>query len=186
MKSTTSPRLLGKLTTATVLLALLGGCAGGQVRTNLPSIELERIDGGTWNLQDESGRIIILQFFASFDNSSISLSTALEQLHIEYREQGVSVVGVAMDPPSSRQRREVVEAFCALNNLTFEIVLASDELGNGDTEVGRIPTIPATVIFNRAGDPVASATGPFRRDEVIDLIEALIHGRLHPLLQDAR
>lgn len=161
---------------------LVSGCAGRQ-RTNLPDVTLPHLDGGHWNLQSAAGNIVVLQFFASFDNSSISLATSLERLHMAYRRRGVTIIGVAMDPPTTPNRRDIVEAFCALNNLTFEIVLSSPELAAGETAVGRIPTIPATVIFDRDGDPVASTTGVFRREEVSNLLVAMIENRAHPLLQ---
>jgi peroxiredoxin len=164
----------------------LAGCGGVQrPETRLPSLELDRLDGSRWNLRDEAGRIVLLEFFATFDNSSIALATSLERLHVTYRHRGVSVIGVAMDPPNAQRRYQVVEAFCALNNLTFDVVLASEELGRGQTAVGVIPMIPATVIFDREGRPVASATGIFRREEVESLLDALVAGGSHPLLEAA-
>ena len=64
-------------------------------------------------------------------------------------------------------------------------MLASEALGEGSTELGRIPTIPATVIFNREGDAIASTTGMFHREEIVDLLEAMVSGRPHPLLEPA-
>jgi len=106
-------------------------------------------------------------------------------MHIAYQQRGVSIIGIAMDPSTTPHRREVVEAFCALNNLTFDVVLSDPALAAGETELGRIPTIPATVIFNREGDAVASTTGIFRREDVTELIEAMLEDRSHPLLQRA-
>lgn len=168
---------------ALALLMVTAGCGARQGETNLPSLRLRSLDGGSWNLHQEAGHIVVLQFFASFDNTSISLASELERLHIDFRRRGVQVIGVAMDPPSVPRRREVIEAFCALNNVTFDVMLASEALGEGETEIGRIPTIPATVVFNREGDPVASATGMFRRQEMVELLEAMIEGQSHPLLQ---
>jgi len=165
-----------------LLLTIAAGCGAQRPQTNLPDLTLQRLDGGSWNLQDEAGSLVVLQFFATFDNSSIALATALERIHIAYAERGVTVIGVAMDPASTRRRSHIVETFCAVNNLTFDVVLTSDALSQGETDVGRIPSIPATVIFDRDGTPVASAQGRFDQDEVEGLLDALIAGRAHPLL----
>jgi hypothetical protein len=166
------------LATLTLMALLLNssGCAlfQGRETTNLPELRLDRLDGGSWELRGEAGRVVVLQFFATFDNSSLTLVTELEQLHIQYGSRGVTIVGVAMDPGEDRIRGRVVEAFCALANLTFDIVLASDSVGRGETELGEIPTIPATVIFNRAGEPVASVAGRFRDEELEELLEGLV------------
>ena len=183
MTTRKAPRFSTWLVSALALGALLAaGCGAQRPRTNLPDLTLQRLDGGEWNLHDEAGTVVLLQFFATFDGSSIALATALERIHIAYAQRGVTVVGVAMDPPSTRRRSQIVETFCAVNNLTFDVVLASEELGQGETEVGRIPTIPATVIFDRDGDPIASAQGRFDQDELEGLLDALLERRPHPLL----
>lgn len=155
------------------LLICFTGCTRGP-NTNLPSVDLPGLDGQPWHLHDEVDQIVILHFFASFDNSSIALATILERLHIQYREQNVRVIGVAMDAPDSHRRTEIVEAFCALNNLTFDVVLSTEELGEGATDIGQIPTIPATVIFDRRGTPVASSTGFFTFAEIEGVIDELL------------
>lgn len=169
---------IGRLGAGVVLAGVLWGSVGcgllaGRETTNLPSLELTRLNGRSWNLQDETGQIVVLQFFATFDNSSLALATALERIHIRYQPRGVSVIGVAMDPGEGRPRRRVVEAFCALANLTFDVVLAIEEVGRGETELGDIPAIPATVVFDREGSPVASAVGPFREAELEALLDQL-------------
>ena len=164
--------VIALVTCGFLALVPASSCSGLRLRTNLPSVELERLDGGRWNLTDEAGNVVVLQFFATFDNSSMMLVNALERIHIRYREQGVSVIGVAMNPGEGYARRRIIDAFCSLANLTFDVVLANDDLG--ETELERIPTIPATIVFNRRGDAAASATGIFRERELIDLLDRLV------------
>jgi peroxiredoxin len=168
--------MAGTAVLAAALAASVGGAGCGTLggrRTRLPELMLERLDGGTWDLRDEAGRVVVLQFFATFDGSSLALASTLERIHVRFQPSGVSVVGVAMDPGEGHARRRVVDAFCSLANQSFEVVLASDELGRGETALGRIPTIPATVVFDRRGDPVASVTGVFREAELTALLEDL-------------
>lgn len=168
-----SRRNAALLLACVALGSLVGtGCAGQ--RTNLPSVDLRRLDGRDWNLRDEAGNVVVLQFFATFDNSSMMLVNSLERIHILYRERGVSVIGVAMNPGEGRARRRIVETFCSFANLTFDVVLASDALGEGDTELERIPVIPATIVFNRRGDAAASATGVVREPELMALLDQLV------------
>jgi peroxiredoxin len=183
------PRVAGPGALAAVVAALSFGCAGAAdtptartPETALPDLALDRIEGPAWNLRELAGQVVVLEFFATFDNVSIALTTALEQIHIAFQHRGVAVVGVAMDPPSTRRREEIVDSFCALNNLTFDVVLANEALGRGETAIGDVPVIPATVIFDRRGRPVASTTGMFNRQEISGLIEALVEGTPHPLL----
>lgn len=162
---------------AALLLVAVSGAGCGTLASqssHLPELTLQRLDGGTWDLRDEAGRVVVLQFFATFDNSSLALATKLERVHIRFQPRGVTVVAVAMDPGEGRTRRRIVDAFCSLANLSFEILLASDALGQGETEIGRIPVIPATVIFNRRGDAAASVTGIFRENELVALLEDLV------------
>ena len=158
------------------LLAVVGvGCGGSRPRPlGPPELRLERLEGGEWNLADEAGQVVVLHFFATFDGPSQASASVLERLHVTHQHQGVRVVGVAMDPDVGGGRRAMVETYAALNNLSFDIVLASDELGEGGTAVGRIPAIPATVVVDREGQPTASSVGVLRWGELEALVEQLL------------
>ena len=151
------------------------GAAPPPPRPDPIDLELPRLDGGTFRLSDERGRVVVLHFFASFDGPSQSVATALEQISVTHRDRGVTVIGVAMDPELGHGGRQaMVESYCAVSNVTFEVALASDALFEGRTDVGRIPAIPATVVLDRRGRPVASVAGTFRRSELERLLAPLV------------
>jgi peroxiredoxin len=140
-------------------------------------LELPSLDGDTFRLSDHRGEVVVLHFFATFDAPSQSLAAMLEQAHAEHAAEGLVVVGVAMDPETGRGRRaEVVESYCALNNLSFEVLLSTPELEAGQTGVRRIPEIPATIVFDREGRPAASFTGVFLRSELETLLARILAG----------
>jgi peroxiredoxin len=151
-----------------------GGCAGSRLHRTGPTLTLDSLDGGRWRLADEQGKVVVLQFFATFDGASLPVVRELEEIHIQFRHRGVAVVGVALDPGDGAQRRRVVEAFCAVNQLTFEVLLATPALANGETDLGQIPVIPATIVFDQNGQPLASTTGLLNRQELTQLLERVL------------
>lgn len=188
------PKALGPLLAAAALClggAAVAGCGGARLDGTVVTaagaeappaepaepidLELPTLEGGTYRLSDDRGHVVVLHFFASFDAPSQAVAPVLEQVHIEAADRGIRVVAVAMDPEVGRVgRREVLESYCAANNLTFTVLFATPELTAGETDVGRIPEIPATVIIDPDGRPVASFTGPFLGSELTELLDRVV------------
>jgi len=167
------------------LLAAITACSGAGARTTGtatnprrgyegPELELPRLDGGSWRLSDEAGRVVVLHFFATFDGPSQALVTIVEQTHIVYSPRGVSVIGIAMDPGTGRNRQTVVDAYCSLSNLTFDVMLASEELATGQTDIGRVPAVPTTAVLDQRGRPYATFEGIFRGEQLTAVLESLL------------
>jgi thiol:disulfide interchange protein DsbD len=62
-----------------------------------PSITLSMVDGSSFDLAQSRGKVVVLDFWATWCLPCISEIPMFNRLHQEYGEKGLSVVGVSLD-----------------------------------------------------------------------------------------
>jgi len=120
--------------------AKVGGAVGDQV----PRFELPDLDGGTFKMSDHESKVVLVDFWATWCPPCRAALPHLQELSVEYADEGLVVVGIATD----RQGAEIVKPFVTKNGLTFEIVLPADQI---DQQFGGIRSIPTTFLVGRDG-----------------------------------
>lgn len=109
-----------------------------------PTVPLRTIDGQTFT-PASSGRITLVNFWGTWCAPCVEEVSGLERLHRRFRDQGVDVVGVALDEPDGARS---LRAWCRKQGLTYPQCLAQDPV----TEAyGDIHGVPVTVLVDRAG-----------------------------------
>lgn len=145
-----------RLTVALVLLASVG-CASTPLRpraepclavlAGLPDVNGRYVDVSAWR-----GRVLVVQFLASWCFPCIATAPRLEDLERRYGSRGLSVIAVGMDLEGSL----VLQPFQEQLGLHFPVLVGDASLREGKTAFGRITTLPTTVIIGR-NDTVLSA-----------------------------
>lgn len=85
-----------------------------------PDFRLAALDGGLVSLADFSGRIVLLNFWATWCLDCRREAPALEALHRGYKGEGFSVLAVSLD----QDGRKTLGAFVAEHKLTYPVLLA--------------------------------------------------------------
>jgi len=141
-----------KLQLAVEPLAPPEGDEGGEERTGkesplvgkqAPEINLKLLSGGEFKLDEKQGRIVIVDFWASWCGPC---RRTLPQVHAvagEFRERGVELITVNLEE-SPKQISE------ALEKMKLEMPVALDTTGKVGGKYG-ITSIPSTVIVDRNG-----------------------------------
>jgi thiol-disulfide isomerase/thioredoxin len=138
-----------RLTVALGLVCALG-CASAPARPRadaciavlaaLPDVNGRRLDVTAWR-----GRVVVVQFLASWCFPCIATAPRLEDLEHRYGARGLSVVAVGMDLEGSL----VLAPFQEQLGLHFPVLVGDAALREGKTAFGRITTLPTTVIIGR-------------------------------------
>ena len=138
--------LPARLTAA--LLLSLSACASAPLRppadpclavlAGLPDVNGRHLDVSAWR-----GRVVVVQFLASWCFPCIATAPRLEDLARRYGARGLSVVAVGMDLEGSL----VLEPFQAQLGLHFPVLVGDADLRAGTTAFGHITTLPTTVII---------------------------------------
>lgn len=140
-----------------------------------PEIELERLDGGTMRLSDLRGRVVLLNFWATWCIPCREEMPLLAQIYREYRDQGLEVLGINLTSHDDLgEVRRFVEQFA----LPFPILL--DHNGRAERDY-RIFGVPTTVFVTREGIVHRVVVGVLKgREDVEKTIRPLLRGGGQP------
>jgi cytochrome c biogenesis protein CcmG/thiol:disulfide interchange protein DsbE len=124
---------------------------GGQVGDVAPAFTLARIAGGDLSLIDLRGKVVLVDFWATWCPPCRMAMPHLQELSQEYAGQLV-IVGISMDQGGAR----VVGPFVAKERLTFEVVLQDRKVVQ---QFGGIMSIPTTFLIDQEGRIVGKWIG---------------------------
>jgi peroxiredoxin len=108
-----------------------------------PAFTLKHVDGRDLSLSDFRGKIVVLDFWATWCHSCKDSSVELERLHKKYGNRGVVILGISMDRGDSAV--QMVKDFMNEYDLTYQMVMDDGKV-NKDYGVIRIPV---TYILDR-------------------------------------
>jgi peroxiredoxin len=109
-------------------------------------------DGATLRLADLKGKVVFLNFWATWCEPCLEEMPAMERLSRAYRDRGLVVVALSAD----REGASVVKPFLKKHGLTFPVGLDSDQ---AVARLYRVWALPSTFILDRAGVRLFSAHG---------------------------
>jgi cytochrome c biogenesis protein CcmG/thiol:disulfide interchange protein DsbE len=109
-----------------------------------PSVEVSTADGATVNLADYKGRIVLIDFWASWCPPCKTSFPALDVLYRQYRDRGVEVLAVDLD-----ERRHDAETFLGAHPHSLTVLY--DPKGVSPQAFG-VKGMPSSFIVDRAGN----------------------------------
>ncbi len=126
----------------------------------VPDLTLETLDGEAINLREQKGRVLLVNFWATWCAPCRKEIPDLKALHSDLKPQGLTVIGVALD----RKGREVVAPFVDEHTINYPIVV--DTEGAAEAEFGPIPGLPTTILVSPDGQIAKRVVGIFPTDEM--------------------
>lgn len=139
--------------------------------TKPPEFRSRTLEGETVALAGLRGRVVLLNFWASWCLECRPEMPMFEQLHREFARRGLTVLGINV-----REGSEAVRRYARELSLTFPLVLDLDgEIGKRYGVIG----MPTTFLIGRDGRAVALAVGPreWASAKARAIIEALLSER---------
>jgi cytochrome c biogenesis protein CcmG, thiol:disulfide interchange protein DsbE len=178
LKRLLAPLPIALLTGLFALFALLvyGLVAGGAERragessqlsdgSAVPALSLPLLDGGRASLADYKGKVVVLNFWASWCEPCRDESPLLQRWHDRIKKDGASVLGVNVLDVSDDAR-----SFAAKYGLRYPLLRDKEGRTLKDFEVAGQPW---TFVIGRDGRITAVRRGPvderFMREEVLPL-----------------
>ncbi|MFQ5895526.1 MAG: TlpA disulfide reductase family protein [Nitrospinota bacterium] len=141
-------------------------------RTPAPEFALPALSGGTLRLADLRGRVVLVNFWATWCPPCIAEMPSLEKLRQRFRGHPFEVVAISID----RQGEGVVRPFVRRLGITFPVLLDPEQKtfrrlrGRG---------LPVSLLISRKGELVGRVPGPreWASPEATALIETLLRPR---------
>ncbi|MDD4858008.1 MAG: TlpA disulfide reductase family protein [Candidatus Krumholzibacteria bacterium] len=134
-----------------------------------PIVVTTTIAGDPWRLTDQKGKIVVVDFWATWCIGCRPTTEAIEQLREKYKDyKDVLFVGVALD-----EKAEPVINFCRTNNMAWIQLFEPGKMTrNGFAKAFDVWTIPEVCIIDKNGI-VASVFGMSKEEIDRTIIELL-------------
>ena len=127
-----------------------------------PPFTLPALDGGTLSLDSMRGRVVLLDFWATFCAPCVAALPELQALHAEYGSRGLSVVGLTVDDRAPLVRKATKAA-----NVTYPILSSTAAVWNAY----KVNALPALILVGRDGTIVRRYGGEADRAAMLADIE---------------
>jgi len=139
---------------AICIARLFGGVPspGNQGNPAMAAWELQDLTGKTVHSTDFAGRVVVLDFWATWCGPCRAEIPALVALQKKYEKQGLTVVGISVDEAGAAP----VNAFVQRTGINYPVVLADERVQQA---FGGIEAIPTIFIIDRQGRLAAKHVG---------------------------
>jgi peroxiredoxin len=132
-------------------------------RRSAADFKLADIAGRTWCLRDLHGKVVLVNFWASWCPDCRAEMPDMQVLHERFAPQGLVILAI------SDETREKVAPFIASKKYTFPILL---DRGRYVSEMFNVEGVPQSFLYDRHGKLVAHAVEQQTRGQFLDLLKA--------------
>jgi thiol-disulfide isomerase/thioredoxin len=132
---------------------------------------LRDIEGKKHQLVDLKGKVVVVNFWATWCGPCQKEMPAFTKIYAEYRDRGVEIVGAANEERSAKNK---VQAFVKSMEIQFPIWLEATADHMEAFGVG--PELPATAIIDAQGRLAVSLKGVTDEAQLRSLLDRLLPG----------
>ena len=142
---------------------------------HIPDPTFKTLDGQTHRLSAFHGRLVVVNFWATWCGPCQEELPRLKQLAASYAGKPVTFIYISIDDPKDRGK---IPSTLAKLHVDFDSWTGADTDTLGRFGLGEI--VPGTLILDENGEPVARIMGEAREDDVRIPIDWLLGGKTGP------
>ena len=136
-------------------------------RTSAPDFNLPDLNGKSVKLSSFRGKVIILDFWATWCPPCRAEIPSFKELYAAYHSKGLEVIGIALDQGGAAD----VARFAKANGINYTLVIGNQSVAQA---YGGIRGIPTTFILDRQGRIVQTYVGGHSKKVFEDAIQGLL------------
>jgi peroxiredoxin len=125
------------------------------------TFSLRDLTGKQWSLKDLRGKVVLVNFWATWCPPCRKEMPDLNALHKRFQGQGLVVLAI------SDEEEPVVRKFLSENPYDFPIIVDHSEATN---KAFRVEGIPKSLVYNRAGEIVATAEDQRTEKQFLEML----------------
>ncbi len=133
----------------------------------VPALVGETTTGETFRASDHKGRVLLVNFWATWCGPCKMEIPHLIELQKKYGPRGLQVVGLSID----REGMAVVRPFAEKQGFNYPILMAPE---GAQKAFGGVEAIPASFLIDKNGKVVHSVEGLVTQDQLAPKIEELL------------
>ena len=111
---------------------------------------LPKLEGGKWNFSEQLGKVVVVNYWATWCPPCRVETPGLVNFADEYRNRGVEVVGVSMD-----EQLEAIPPFVEKYKIKYPILLPGNDPNLGSSGMA----LPTTFLYDKNGRLAKKYTG---------------------------
>jgi peroxiredoxin len=152
--------------TASLIVVFSSASVFGQ-KSLAPQFELKDLNGRIVRLSDYKGKVVLINFWATWCPPCRAEMPDLVRLQREHRKRGLQIIGITYEPES----KTAVRRFARSLKVNYPIVLGSPQI---KSRFSSEETLPLTVVINRDGKINDVIVGILLREEFDEKIKPLL------------
>jgi thiol-disulfide isomerase/thioredoxin len=138
-----------------------------KIPEDIPQITLPGLDGRPHSLAQYRGKLLVVNFWATWCEPCRREIPLLKSLRTEYAKDGLEIVGIAVDS------RADVAKFASVHGMGYPILLGERGGLEAASAFGMDVVLPFSAFADRAGHIVALKVGELRPDEAHTILSGL-------------
>jgi thiol-disulfide isomerase/thioredoxin len=137
-----------------------------------PPLSFKDLSGRPHALADYRGKIVVLNFWATWCFPCREEMPVLSKLSAGYQDKDVSFLAVSLDDAQSQRK---IPRFLEKKKIALPIFTGATPATLHDLQLGEI--VPATIILDRDGSPVFRILGEASKKEISSRLDWLLSAR---------
>lgn len=130
---------------------------------------LRDLDGQPHTLAEWRGKVVVLNFWATWCGPCREEMPEFVRLQNELGEQGLQFVGVAID------EADAVRDYLKETPVNYPILMGDEHAPDWSERLGnKLAGLPFSVVFDREGRKIHAMTGAFKREDILRVIKPLL------------
>ena len=129
-----------------LIMSILSGCTNRNVPyggSTAADFTLQDLNGNKVKLSDYKGKVVLLEFWATWCPPCRASIPGIEKLHETYKNKGLAVLAVSLDEGGW----DTVKSFVQKNGITYLVLRGNEEVA----EKYQVRTIPLILILDKDG-----------------------------------
>ena len=152
-------------------VVLLPACQGkADDESHAPEFTLLNLSGDTVNLSDYRGKVVLINFFATYCPPCRMEMPDFVELQKKYGKKGFTVIAISVD----NEPEKMLPPFIERLGLNFPVLLATTKVLK---DYGNIYALPVTFVLDRDHKIAKKITGMVNKEELDPVIDDLLSAK---------
>jgi thiol-disulfide isomerase/thioredoxin len=154
--------------TSLVASLLLAGCTDTGAKSEVPAADfaLQDLQGKTVRLSDFRGKVVLIDFWATWCPPCRAAIPNIEKIHKEYKRRGLVVLAISMDDGDW----DMVRSFAKSYGMTYMILKGTNDVA---AKYG-VRSIPMTILLDKSGRIAKREFGYANEEDIEKAVKAVL------------
>jgi thiol-disulfide isomerase/thioredoxin len=121
--------------------------------------EFKMLDGGTFKLEDQKGKVILFNLWATWCGPCRNEMPHLIEMQEKFRDKNFEIIGLDVGTEGIPETAEEITKFAAEMNLNYKLGWADNKTNSEFIRLTQMAGIPQSVLINREGKITGIFTG---------------------------